>query len=95
MGLFLCLVSNLVALSLSAPSRAASVSIAWNPNSEGDLAGYRIKYGTTSGHPDKQKDIGNNTSGLISSLDNNTTYYFAVTAYNSAEIGRASCRERV
>ena len=80
----MCLAIGLSAFGLSIPSQAASVSIAWNPNSEGDIAGYRIRYGTTSHSYNKAKDVGNNTSGTLVDLNSGTNYYIAVTAYNTS-----------
>ncbi|MDR4499305.1 MAG: Ig-like domain-containing protein [Candidatus Scalindua sp.] len=59
--------------------------LAWDPNTEGDLAGYRVHYGVSSGNYDTIVDVGNQTSYTISGLISGTTYYFAVTAYNISD----------
>ena len=63
---------------------AGSVTVSWNPNSETDLAGYKIYYGTQSRNYDKTIDVGNTTSYRITNLSDGLTYYFAVTAYDTA-----------
>jgi hypothetical protein len=61
---------------------AASVTLAWDPNSEPDVAGYKLYYGKASGTYESVVDVGNQTTyTILGSLDRET-YYFAVTAYN-------------
>ncbi|MBN1637215.1 MAG: hypothetical protein JW920_11905 [Deltaproteobacteria bacterium] len=61
------------------------VRVGWIENSESDLAGYKVYYGTTARsyvQPYGQGlDVGLANSVEIS-LDNGTTYYFAITAYD-------------
>lgn len=61
---------------------AASVSLNWNPNSEPDIAGYRLYYGTASGSYDQIIEAGNVTSITAPELTSGVTYFFAVTAFN-------------
>ena len=63
--------------------RAAEVTLAWDPNVEADLAGYRLHYGSISGVYSQSFDVGSGTTGLIEDLNEGSTYYFAVTAYNN------------
>ena len=63
---------------------AAQVTLAWNPNPEPDVIGYRLHYGTSSGRYPQSVDVGNTTSSVLSGLAENTRYYSVVTAYNSA-----------
>jgi hypothetical protein len=63
-------------------ANAASVALVWK-SSSGDVAGYRVYYGKSSQNYQEKVDVKNNTSCTISGLDNSTTYYFAVTAYDS------------
>jgi len=60
---------------------AAQVTLAWSP-SVGSVAGYRVHYGITSGAYNYSVDVGNSTSCTISGLNEGTTYYYAVTAYD-------------
>jgi hypothetical protein len=73
----------LVLASVSAAS-AAQVTLAWDPNTESDLAGYRIHYGTGSGSYSVSLDVHNVTTYTITGLIDGQTYYFAATAYNAS-----------
>jgi len=64
--------------------RAAALTIAWNPNSEPDIAGYRVQYGTSSGTYTNEVDAGNATLKTIANLTSGIRYYFIVLAYNTA-----------
>ena len=61
-----------------------TVLVEWAPNSESDLAGYVVYYGTDTRIYSTSADIGRNTSHQISGLVEGVTYYFAVTAYNAS-----------
>ncbi|HJQ98672.1 MAG TPA: fibronectin type III domain-containing protein [Candidatus Polarisedimenticolaceae bacterium] len=63
---------------------AGTVSIAWDPVSVSDLAGYRVYYGTSPGNYTQSVDVGNVTSTTINNLTDCTTYYFGVKAYDTA-----------
>ena len=63
---------------------AAQVTMAWDKNTEPDIAGYKLYYGTSSRAYDYIRDVGNSTTYTISGLDEGATYYFAVTAYNNS-----------
>lgn len=60
------------------------VTLAWNANTESNLAGYRLLYGTTPGTYPNTIDAGNLTTATATGLNTGTVYYFAVVAYNSA-----------
>lgn len=77
-----CFFAGLLPL-LVATAPAESVVLSWNPNSESDLAGYRIHYGTAAAPYSKLIDL-TTTSATISTLTFGVTYTFAVTAYNTA-----------
>jgi chitodextrinase len=66
---------------------AAQVSFQWNENTESDLAGYMIHYGTSSrtssGIYTFSEDVGDQTTYTLSGLEEGQTYYFALTAYNT------------
>ena len=64
------------------PGMAASILVSWNANTEQDLDGYNIYYGTQSGQYQAPIDVGNTTSYQGSVPDDGTTYYVAVTAYD-------------
>lgn len=68
-----------------------SKRINWNMNSESDLAGYIVYYGTASRtYSAMSTSVGLSGDGstgtpskIISGLLDNTTYYFGVTAYDA------------
>jgi len=61
---------------------SAQVTLAWDPNTEPELAGYRIHYGFLSDQYSSSVDVGNQTSYTLSNLGDGKTYYFAATAYD-------------
>ncbi len=71
-------------LLLGATAKAQSVTLEWDPNSESDLAGYKVYYGTASRTYGSPIVLGKVTTYTVTGLTPGTTYYFAVTAYNTA-----------
>jgi hypothetical protein len=70
---------------------AGTITLAWDAsttNTDGtpltDLAGYKIYYGPTSGSYTNTLDVGDVTTSEVNKLTDGLTYYFAVSAYNSA-----------
>jgi hypothetical protein len=53
---------SLLCLLPSSGMASQSVSLAWDPNSETNLAGYVIYYGTASGHCSSSNNVGNTTN---------------------------------
>ena len=75
----------LVNLTLHSPSSAhatASAILSWHPNSESDLAGYTIHYGTTSHVYTTSINCGHVTTYTVSGLTTGRTYHFAISAHN-------------
>ncbi len=60
-----------------------SVTLAWDPNFEPDIAGYIVRYGTSSRNYTDTIDPGNVTSTTLTDLTPGSTYFFVVTAYNT------------
>jgi len=60
-----------------------TVTISWNQNIEEDLSGYRLYYGITSGQYDFMEETELDTCVTVTNLAK-ATYYFVVTAYDSA-----------
>lgn len=69
-------------LLLCASALAGHIDLAWNPNSEPDVAGYVVYYGTSSNAYTAALDSGNGTSVRITGLAEDREYFFALTAYN-------------
>ena len=67
-------------------SATSSVTLTWNANTESDLSGYKIYRATTSGGYGAPIATlqGNIPTFIASGLQLGTTYYFVVTAYDSA-----------
>ena len=66
------------------PARAAEITLAWDPNVEPDLSGYKVYSGTASRNYSGTVDVGNWTSCVMGGLEPGRTYYFAAKAYNAA-----------
>ena len=78
------LLSFAVLAVLACSTPLAAQTLAWNANTESNIAGYRIEYGTVSGSPSTTIDAGNVTSRTMTGLTAGTTYYFRVIAYNTS-----------
>jgi hypothetical protein len=83
-----------VSLLWSASAFSADVTLAWDPNGETDLEGYGVYYHKNT--PGPPYDLAgyitlaelNNSSDpsfVVSGLEKGARYYFAVTAYDTAE----------
>lgn len=62
--------------------QAGAVPLAWDAGPEGDIAGYRIYRGTTSGTYSLVEDVGNVTT--YSDIVSDGTYYWVVTVYDTS-----------
>lgn len=60
-----------------------SAVLSWDANTEPDLAGYRVYYGTAPRAYQLSVDVGNTTTYVVTGLGAGA-YYFAVTAYDNA-----------
>ena len=63
---------------------ASSLTLAWEANTEDDLAGYKVYYGIRSRDYDSVIDVGNFTQYTVTSLEPDIRCYFAVTAYDAS-----------
>jgi hypothetical protein len=65
-------------------SLAASVVVSWDANSESDLSGYLVSYGSNPGQYSNTVDVGNRTQWSITGLSGTSRVYVAVRAYNAS-----------
>jgi hypothetical protein len=61
----------------------ATVNLAWNANTESDLAGYKVYVGTSSGVYSTTYNVGKVISYTVAGLSPGNVYYFVVTAYDT------------
>jgi hypothetical protein len=92
---FLKILTIIFTLILAPHCFAAQIIVAWDKNSETDIAGYKVHYGTTSGNYECSVDVGNTISCSISGLTEGTTYYLAATAYNTNNVESSFSEELV
>jgi hypothetical protein len=83
----------LVLLFLAAPALSADVTLAWGPNSEADLEGYGVYFKLGASGPPydlfgyvtlQELNDPNNPAFAVTGLAKGSSYYFAVTAYDTA-----------
>ena len=80
----LLLLSLLLLALFPARLAASSLTLAWDPNTEPDLAGYKVYYRTQSGDYDDAIDVGDVIQYTVSGLEPETRYYLALTAYDTS-----------
>lgn len=79
-------------LLMAAAAQATDVTLQWDPNTEADLAGYRLYQKADSATPPfvKVREIPKGTTtASVTGLDSAHSYSFAVTAYNTAGLESA------
>jgi hypothetical protein len=59
-----------------------NLTLAWDPNSEPDLAGYKLYIRKSFYKHDKVIDLGLTTRYTVSILMDGTPFFFTITAYN-------------
>ena len=101
--LLFCFSLFIALFSVTASAYALDVTLAWDANTEPDLAGYKLYYKTDAAGPpytgtgategDSPIDVFDVTQYTIHGLANGVTYYFVVTAYDS-EITKAAIPTR-
>ncbi len=80
--LFLSAIVVIIFASWSIAS-AAQLKLLWNANTEPDLSGYKVYYGTASKVYGIPIDIGKVTNCVLTNLLPGRTYFIAVTAYDA------------
>jgi Fibronectin type III domain len=77
-------VSLIFAFALASPAGAATLTLAWDPPEDGEVNGYIVLYGTSSGVYSSRIDVGDVTTIPVSGLAGSTKYFFAVQAYDES-----------
>ena len=72
---------------------AAQIRLAWDSNTEPDLEGYKIYYGTAPRVYTTSVNAGNVTAYTLTGLSQGQTYYIAATAYDTYFIESAYSNE--
>ena len=62
---------------------AAKIRVIWNPNTEPELAGYKVYCGTASRTYTVSIDVGNVNTYTVIGLSAGQTYFLAATAYDA------------
>jgi|GEM_PF-992553 len=80
--LTLAIICAIITLLFPPSALAAQLRLAWDPNKEPDLAGYKVYFGTSSKQYTASVDVGNVNAFPLKGLTEGKTYYIAVTAYD-------------
>ncbi|WDT78943.1 MAG: fibronectin type III domain-containing protein [Candidatus Manganitrophus sp.] len=67
----------------TSPAFAGDAILSWTPNTDSDLAGYKVYYGTVSRRYGAPITVGNQTAYTVTGLGLGT-YYFVLSAYDAA-----------
>ena len=62
-----------------------TINLAWDPNTDPDLAGYKVYYGTTPRTYGPGIDVGNMTTFALTGLIKGQRYFIVVKAYNASK----------
>jgi len=82
--LALCSILLFASIAPSVNAAASSVTLAWNPSAGPNIINYKVYYGGVSRTYTNGLYTGNVTNATISGLLAGSTYFFAVTAFNSS-----------
>ena len=78
------LIIALAIILMATAAHAATIQVSWNANTEADLAGYNVYYGTAPGAYGEAISTSETSQLLTLTPSEGTTYYFAVTAYDTS-----------
>jgi hypothetical protein len=67
----------------AARANAGQITLAWDPNTETNIAGYLVEYGPASAPFTQRIDVGIATTWTFTSATPGVTYSFRVSAYNT------------
>jgi hypothetical protein len=73
-----------VTLTLTTPTTTGTATLTWDANTETDVTGYNVYMGTQPGLYGPPMSVGNTTSYTVGNLTGGRTYYFSLTAVDSA-----------
>jgi hypothetical protein len=82
------LFGTLLILLIAAATTAGAQTprLEWDPNTDENLGGYIVYYGTKSGASTNSVDVGNTTRWSLDGLQAGLTYYLTVRAYSTAGV---------
>jgi fibronectin type 3 domain-containing protein len=89
----LLLLTGLWALPPLSSMASPSITLAWDPSTGTNVAGYHVYCGGSSGNYTNTIDAGDNTTATVTNLTLGATYYFAATAYDSSGLESAFSSE--
>src|SRR4051794_3250221 len=72
---------------------AANITLAWDRNTEPNIGGYVVAYGTQPGSHPNTFDVGNTATYQVSNLTAGQKYFFVVSAYNTSRVMSAPSAE--
>jgi hypothetical protein len=78
-----CLRAAILSLLVATAASAQSLTLAWDPPSDGDTVGYILSYGTTSKKYTQSVNVGFALTYTVKNLASDTGYCFAVRAYDA------------
>ncbi len=84
LGLYTVLAFFALLAAAPADAFAKAIQLNWSQNSESDVTGYRVRYGTSSGSYTQTVNVGNLRTYRLNNVTNGQSYYFVVIAYNSS-----------
>ena len=93
-ALLFSLIPTFLIFSIIVPSsHSADITLAWDHNDQVPITGYYVYHGVESGNYTAKIDAGSMPQYTLVGLDDQQSYYIAVTAYN--EFGESDFSEEV
>jgi hypothetical protein len=81
-------------MSICTPAFAdETIELGWTPDTDPDVVGYVVGYGTTSGQYTDHVAVGLGAVATVTNLQAGSTYYFEVTAYNAEGLASPPSQE--
>src|SRR5215203_4729953 len=84
------LLLTLLFLASSRAAQAATITLAWDPDTTGTVTGYVLYWGVQSGQYSQSMTLGKVTSATVTPATNESMIYFAVRSFNSAGMSALS-----